>query len=138
MSVAPLIQYFQYLQGWPPDQSSNILPIQYLQGRKGGNTQYSIHTVLKREANQSFRRSLVFFFNECITCKHPAYGVPLHATLMQPRGRNHMPTRMGPHSEAAPAGACRNGTTQTKGSSEAEPNRVLDKSTVYYAVVHCE
>ena len=49
-----------------------------------------------------------FFSNECITCKHPAYGVPLHATLMQPRGRNHMPTRMGPHSEAAPAGACRN------------------------------
>ena len=50
----------------------------------------------------------VFFFHECIECKHPASGVPLHATLMQPRTRNHVPTRMGPLSEVPPAGACRN------------------------------
>ena len=48
------------------------------------------------------------FTSECIRCKHPACGVHHPDTLMQPCTRSHMPTRMGPHSEAAPAGACRN------------------------------
>ena len=34
--------------------------------------------------------------------------VPPCTPLMRPRARSHMPTRMGPHSETAPAGACRN------------------------------
>ena len=54
-----------------------------------------------------------FFSNECIICKHPASGVPGCTPLMQPRARSHMPTRMGPHSEIAPAGACRNVTHST-------------------------
>ena len=46
---------------------------------------------------------------------------------MQPRARNHMPTRMGPHSEAAPAGACRNmqhrGILRTRDSLRAYTSR---------------
>ena len=48
MSVTPPIQSFQYLQGWPPAQSSNILSNTCRKGR-----QYSISILRGRQNNLS-------------------------------------------------------------------------------------
>ena len=82
-----------------------------LQVCAGAEVQSALHRHTARARGRVSARAIfvfVFFSNECIRCKHPAYGVPPCTPLMQPRARSHMPTRMGPHSETAPAGACRN------------------------------